>query len=63
MITNLTIQASSREEMLAAIKHYVRNLPVPDEYALELRIDWAACPLPDYYAMNGQLLAKTIPMP
>lgn len=63
MISNLTIQASTREEMLAAIKHYVRNLPVPGEYALELRIDWAACPRNDYYAMSGQLLARTIPMP
>ena len=63
MISNLVIQASTREEMLAAINHYVRNIPVPDKYALELRLDWAACPLPDYYAMSGQLLAKTIPMP
>lgn len=63
MIENLTIQAQSRDEMIAAIKHYVRNLPVPSNYALEIRIDWAACPMPDYYEMNGQLLAKTIPMP
>lgn len=63
MIKNLTIQARTRDEMMEAIKYYIHNLPVPSNYALEIRIDWAACPMPDYYGMDGKLLARTIPMP
>lgn len=61
MIQNLTLTGKDKREMAAYLTHYILNLPVPDDYVIQARFNWAACNYEDKEYFGGAVLMQAFP--
>lgn len=62
-MNDLSVQANSREELIAVIKYYIRNINIPEGDVLQVRLSWAAADVNGYYENQGHLVGTAFPYP
>lgn len=63
MIKDLNVTTKSRDELLAVLKYYIRNIEIPASNVLQVRVSWAAGTIDEYNNHNGHLVGTVWPYP